>query len=350
MSIKNYLDETGLLYFLVKIKNFISSNYVAKDGNKVLSTNDFTNNDKSKLDIIEAGATRTEIDDTTFTTRTVWSSSKVNTELSGKQDVLTAGSNIDITGNIISATGLLEIDDTTTSSSSAWSSSKVNTELSDKQDVLTAGDRISITNNEISASSEINDASSSLSSSYSSNKVDTLLSGKQNTLTPGTNISIENDVISVSGAVNIDDTTTSTSSTWSSSKINTELASKQNVLTAGTRVSISDQNVISVSTEINDSATTNSNTWSANKIASVIAAIDSLTYAVVQTLPTTDISTTTIYLLPKTTAQTNNVYDEYMYINNVWEKIGTTEVDLSGYVKESDLVPISNQDIDAMFE
>lgn len=51
---------------------------------------------------------------------------------------------------------------------------------------------------------------------------------------------------------------------------------------------------------------------------------------IVSTLPTTDIDTNTIYMIPKTTVpQTNNAYDEYMYINNAWEKIGDTEVDLT---------------------
>ena len=53
---------------------------------------------------------------------------------------------------------------------------------------------------------------------------------------------------------------------------------------------------------------------------------------VVQTLPTQDIQIDTIYMVPKTTAVSNNVYDEYMYINNAWELIGTTEVDLSNYL------------------
>ncbi len=103
-------------------------------------------------------------------------------------------------------------------------------------------------------------------------------------------------------------------------------------------------------TEIDDSATTTSNTWSANKIQAVIAALNSLRLAVVSTLPTTDISTTTIYLVPKSTAQTNNAFDEYVYVNNKWEKVGDTEIDLSGYVLDSDLVPITNAEIDTMFE
>lgn len=44
-----YLDKDGVLYLWNKIK----SGFVAKDGNKVLSTNDFTNDHKTKLEGID---------------------------------------------------------------------------------------------------------------------------------------------------------------------------------------------------------------------------------------------------------------------------------------------------------
>lgn len=54
------------------------------------------------------------------------------------------------------------------------------------------------------------------------------------------------------------------------------------------------------------------------------------TPTVVETLPVTDIDTHTIYLVPKT-GEAGDVYDEYVYINNAWEHIGNTAVDLSNY-------------------
>ena len=53
-------------------------------------------------------------------------------------------------------------------------------------------------------------------------------------------------------------------------------------------------------------------------------------FRVVQTLPTTDISESTFYLVPSLDAETENLYDEYIYINNDWEKIGSKSIDLSG--------------------
>lgn len=72
------------------------------------------------------------------------------------------------------------------------------------------------------------------------------------------------------------------------------------------------------------------------QIATLLGSIDKLKKEVVQTLPIQDIDENTIYLVPKQTAGTQNVYDEYMYINNAWELIGSTEVDLTNYQTKTD--------------
>lgn len=58
-------------------------------------------------------------------------------------------------------------------------------------------------------------------------------------------------------------------------------------------------------------------------------------FQVVDVLPTTDISTSTIYLVPSTTPGEENIYDEYIYVNGNWEHIGSTSVDLSDYVTKT---------------
>lgn len=63
-------------------------------------------------------------------------------------------------------------------------------------------------------------------------------------------------------------------------------------------------------------------------------------FIIVQTLPSEDIDTKSIYLVPKTPPQTSNGYDEYLYVNNAWEKIGDTAIDLSGYATLQDLAAI----------
>ena len=54
-------------------------------------------------------------------------------------------------------------------------------------------------------------------------------------------------------------------------------------------------------------------------------------WQVVDVLPTENISATTIYLLPKEGATKPNIYEEWIWVNEDWENIGTTEIDLSGY-------------------
>ena len=64
----------------------------------------------------------------------------------------------------------------------------------------------------------------------------------------------------------------------------------------------------------------------------LVSTISTLSFQVVTELPTTDIRTNIIYLVPSTTSSEQNVYDEYIYINNAWEKIGTTAIDASNYL------------------
>lgn len=83
-----------------------------------------------------------------------------------------------------------------------------------------------------------------------------------------------------------------------------------------------------------------SETYTQAEVDALISAIVTLDIRVVSTLPVSDISRTTIYLVPKSTAQTQNVYDEYINTDGTasgWEKIGDTEIDLSDYVTDAEL-------------
>jgi hypothetical protein len=56
-------------------------------------------------------------------------------------------------------------------------------------------------------------------------------------------------------------------------------------------------------------------------------------YTVVNSLP--DIGEANIiYLVPNEKSDDRNIKDEYMWINDKWELIGTTSIDLSGYAEE----------------
>lgn len=78
-----------------------------------------------------------------------------------------------------------------------------------------------------------------------------------------------------------------------------------------------------------------SETYSKTQVDDIVTAIKNSRFEVVATLPTTDIKTNVIYLVPKNPTQTSNVKDEYINLDGTtsgWEKIGDTEIDLSDYV------------------
>ena len=67
--------------------------------------------------------------------------------------------------------------------------------------------------------------------------------------------------------------------------------------------------------------------------------LDTVVAMVVTELPTTDIKTNKIYLV-KDSATEGDLYQEYLYIDGKWEKVGThkQEVDLTDYVRKEDAV------------
>ena len=65
--------------------------------------------------------------------------------------------------------------------------------------------------------------------------------------------------------------------------------------------------------------------------------LDTVVAMVVTQLPTTDIKTNKIYLVKDSTTE-GDLYQEYLYVDGKWEKIGThkQEVDLTDYAKKSE--------------
>ncbi len=72
-------------------------------------------------------------------------------------------------------------------------------------------------------------------------------------------------------------------------------------------------------------------TYTKAEVNNLISAIQNVSFLVVNQLPDSGVSNI-IYLVPSLSAQVKNVKDEYIWINNAWEQIGSTAVDLSNYV------------------
>lgn len=89
-----------------------------------------------------------------------------------------------------------------------------------------------------------------------------------------------------------------------------------------------------------------SETYNKTEVDSLIAAVSQFSYEVVASLPTASASTMyKIYLVPSAEPKAQNVKDEYITIRSgsegsytyAWEQIGSTAIDLSGYVTTEQL-------------
>lgn len=80
-------------------------------------------------------------------------------------------------------------------------------------------------------------------------------------------------------------------------------------------------------------------------IADAVAGITQFQFSVVESLPTTGV-VGTIYLIKHSHA-TSDGYDEYIWLGDTlkYEKLGNTDVDLSGYVKTSQMSAMTNTEI-----
>lgn len=65
-------------------------------------------------------------------------------------------------------------------------------------------------------------------------------------------------------------------------------------------------------------------------LGNLLAQVDSEIFKVVANLPETGVANK-IYLLPKGTPESQDGFDEYIWVNSAWELIGTINIDLSNY-------------------
>ena len=84
-------------------------------------------------------------------------------------------------------------------------------------------------------------------------------------------------------------------------------------------------------------------------VDNAVGAVVGLSFEIVQTLPASG-SPGVIYLMTNS-GTSPNVYDEYVWISsqNAFEKLGTTDIDLSGYMLKTDMVAITTSEIDTLF-
>lgn len=88
-------------------------------------------------------------------------------------------------------------------------------------------------------------------------------------------------------------------------------------------------------------------------VAEVAAGITGMNYRILGTgeynadtgIPTVEGEAGTIYLVPLSQTETDNIYAEFIFVGSTFEMIGTTAVDLSGYWKKTELTEMTTDDV-----
>lgn len=332
-----YLDYDGLIYYHSKIEGLLDDK-VDKETGKGLSTNDYTTTEKNKLAGIAAGA-------------------EVNVQSNWNET--NTGSDAFILNKPTKLSQFTNDGDGT--AGSAFATEDYVDQHGGKIDVIKVnGTTQTITNKTVDISvptktSDLtNDSNFAVDANYvhTDNNFTTALKNKLNGIAAGAEVNVQSDW-------NVTDTT---SDAFIKNKPtiptvnNATLTIKRNNTSVGTFTANASQNA-----EINITVPTNTNQLTNgagfqnesqvnNLISAAIADITSFEYQIVQSLPATG-EKGVIYLVPNS-GTSPNVYDEYVWITSgssgSFEMIGTTAVDLSDYMKKTDMVAITNAEIDAV--
>ena len=365
MSTYKYLDENGLTYYHSKVKALLNGKVDVVSG-KGLSTNDYTTTEKNKLSGIASGA---EVNQNAFSNVVA---GETTVQADSKTDTLTlsAGSNVQISGNATTDTITISATDTTYESKSASSSG---TELS----LVTTGEKYTWNNksdlqlgttattaskgNHTHTTTIATDTGTNALTMSASTKYKLTAGGTTFIFTTPSDTTYSNATTSTAGLMSSEDKTKlngiATGATANTGTITGVSVNGTSVATSGVaNITSVPASILSGAIPSSVTATTQTAGNNSTKIATTafvataitnaISGITGISFEIVTTLPSTG-NAGTIYLVSHGGTGTN-IYDEYIYVNNAWEKIGTTDVDLSGYVQTSDMVTITNAEIDTI--
>lgn len=88
---------------------------------------------------------------------------------------------------------------------------------------------------------------------------------------------------------------------------------------------------------------TKSETYNKTEVNELLNGLSSIDFKVVVSLPTSGISTTTVYLIR---VGNTNSYVQWMYLNGTWSNIGSTEVDLTEYYNKTQVSSLLSTKVD----
>lgn len=321
-STKKFLDENGLLYYDGKIKGRLNTK-VDKETGKGLSTNDLTNELKqvydetvTKVDQIIAEGGEPNVIETVKvngTALTPDAEKAVNIDLSEYAK----------TTDLPTKVSELTNDGNGTTGSKFATEAYVNTNGGKIDKIKVNGTEQTITNKAVDikvptkTSDLTNDSNFAVDANYvhTDNNYTTDEKNKLSGIAEGAQVNkIES--IKVNGVAQ----------TITSKAVNIAVPTNNNQLTNGAGYQTSSE----VQAAINNA----------------ISGITGIDFQVVESLPGTGIKGV-IYLVSNSGTGLNT-YDEYIWVTNRFEKIGTTEIDLSNYYNTTNLLALTNQEIDTI--
>lgn len=343
-----FLSQDGLSYLWNTIKERLLLKVDKEDG-KALSTNDYTDGEKQKLSGIQEHA-QVNIIETIRVNGTNQDASGKVVEISIPTQVsqLTNDSNFQ-TGSQV-ATGLsLKVDKET---GKQLTSNDFSNDYKTKLDGIESGSQVNNIDN-----ISVNGTRQNISNKTVDISIPTSVSELNNDSHYQTNSEVttaisnatEGKVDKVNGkGLSTNDYTDNEKQKLSGIEASAQVNVIESVSVNGANQTITNKTInISVPTN-NNQLTNGAGYQTASDVSTAInTAIGNslhLTKEVVVTLPAQG-SDNVIYLVPNGKLG-SNTKDEYMWINGGWEKIGSSDVDLSGYVQTSDA--ITNSQIDAI--
>lgn len=321
-STKKFLDENGLLYYDGKIKGRLNTK-VDKETGKGLSTNDLTNELKQVYDetvtkvdqIIAEGGEPNAIETVKVngTALTPDAEKAVNIDLSGYAK----------TTDLPTKVSELTNDGDGTTGSKFATEAYVNTNGGKIDKIKVNGTEQTITNKAVDikvptkTSDLTNNSNFAVDANYvhTDNNYTTDEKNKLSGIAEGAQVNkIES--IKINGVAQ----------TITSKAVNIAVPTNNNQLTNGAGYQTSSE----VQAAINNA----------------ISGITGIDFQVVESLP--EIGIKGVIYLVSNSGTGSNIYDEYIWVTNRFEKIGTTEIDLSNYYNTTNLLALTNQEIDTI--
>lgn len=334
-----YLNYDGVAYLWEKIKNALSGK-VDKETGKGLSTNDFTTAEKTKLSGIATGAQVNVLEGVQVNGTSVTPTNKI-------ANIAVPTKTSDLTNN----SGFITSDDIPEGAAATTTTPKMD-------GTAAVGTEVTFARGDHVHPSDTTKVDKVTGKGLSTNDFTTALKNKLDGIASGAEVNVQSDwnvTSSTSDAFikNKPSIPTKTSDLTNDSNFvsDADYVHTDNNFTTAEKNKLSGIAAGANKTTVDSSMSASSTNPVQNKIVKqyiddAIGGITGIDFQVVTSLPATGVKGT-IYLVSNSGSGTNS-YDEYIYVSDKWEKIGTTDVDLSGYMLKTDMVAITNAEIDTI--